>query len=198
VAYPVTIEAFEGAAIPEAVATWLSRFDANDGRGRRAFFAWGNDDLNGIRRAGVACLEKAGFELASLVSERAVVSPTARLGVNSMVATGAIVGPGAEIAKNCVIESGSIVAASCWIGSGVWIGPGAIVEDGARIGDATTIGCGVQVASGVSIGEMCEVLVPGHYAKDLHDRTFYHPMFEEYVRVYRTCEYENSTERKRP
>jgi UDP-3-O-[3-hydroxymyristoyl] glucosamine N-acyltransferase len=175
----------EGTSDQHQVAAWLSRFRPDNGKGRRAFFAWGNDALNTVRDAGVKSLEKCGFQLVNVISERATVSDTTCLGSNTVVAPGAIVGPRAQLGDNCVIENGAIVAASCRIGQRVWIGAGVLVADGATIGAGTTLGCGVRVASGVSIGEMCEVLVPGHYSKDLNDRTFYHPMFEEEVRFYR-------------
>ena len=93
-----------------------------------AFVAIGNADL---RLSYIRKLEEANFKLATLVSPRAYVSPSAQ------IMKGSIVEPMAIINANSLVRSGVIVCA------------GAIVNHNAVVCDGCQLDCGSAVGSNV-------------------------------------------------
>lgn len=96
---------------------------------------------------------KAGFELASIVSPSAYVSPSAQIGNGTIVMHGAIINAGVKVGSNCIINSRTLlehdtqVLDNCHISTGVILNGGVLVEEGCFIGSGTI------VKQGVSIGE---------------------------------------------
>jgi sugar O-acyltransferase (sialic acid O-acetyltransferase NeuD family) len=104
-----------------------------------------------------------GFQLPTIISPKAYVSPHAVLGDGTMVMPGAIVNASARIGSNCIINSraliehdavvadhchistGAIVNGSAQVGTGSFLGSGAILRDGRKIGAHCVIGMGLQV-----------------------------------------------------
>ena len=96
---------------------------------------------------------KARFELASVVSPSAYVSPSVQIGKGTIVMHGAIINAGVRVGRNCIINSKALlehdtqVLDNCHISTGTILNGGVIVEEGCFIGS------GAIVKEGVSIGE---------------------------------------------
>ena len=96
---------------------------------------------------------KTGFELASVVSPSAYVSPSVQIGKGTIVMHGAIINAGVKVGSNCIINSRALlehdtqVLDNCHISTGVILNGGVLVEEGCFIGSGTI------VKEGVSIGE---------------------------------------------
>jgi sugar O-acyltransferase (sialic acid O-acetyltransferase NeuD family) len=96
---------------------------------------------------------KTGFELASVVSPSAYVSPSVQIGKGTIVMHGAIINAGVRVGRNCIINSKALlehdtqVLDNCHISTGTILNGGVIVEEGCFIGS------GAIVKERVSIGE---------------------------------------------
>ena len=104
-----------------------------------------------------------GFQLPTIISPTAYVSPHALRGDGTIVMPGAIVSASATVGCNCIINSraliehdavvadhchistGAIVNGSAQVGMGSFLGSGAILRDGRKIGMHCVIGMGQQV-----------------------------------------------------
>lgn len=107
-----------------------------------AIVAIGNAD---VRLPYIEKLNQAGFCVATLISPRAYVAPSARIGVGS------------------IVEPMAVVNAHSTVGIGTIICAGAIVNHNAVIGDGCLFQCGSMITAGASVpdrtrleyGEIC-------------------------------------------
>ena len=90
-----------------------------------AMVAIGNNE---IRMAWIAKLEKAGYNLPSFISEKAYVSPSAR------IAQGCFIEPMAVVNANAIVEKGSIISA------GAIVNHNAVVREGCHIDCNAVVG----------------------------------------------------------
>lgn len=95
-----------------------------------AFVAIGNAEL---RLKYIRKLECAGFTVATLLSSKAYISPSARL------------------AAGVIVEPMAIINANTSVGVGVIICAGAIVNHNATVGEGCQLDCGSVVGAGVVV-----------------------------------------------
>ena len=69
------------------------------------------------------------FEVLTVISDTAIVSPSAVVGVGSVVCPGAIVAAGARIGRNVIVNTGAIVEHDCEVADHVHVASGAILSD---------------------------------------------------------------------
>jgi len=96
---------------------------------------------------------KAGFELASVVSPSAYVSPSALIGTGTIVMHGAIINSGVKVGSNCIINSKALLEHDSQISDNCHISTGAILNGGVIVDEGCFIGSGTIIKEGVSIGE---------------------------------------------
>jgi carbonic anhydrase/acetyltransferase-like protein (isoleucine patch superfamily) len=125
-----------------------------------------------------------GFRLASLVSPRAVVDKSVRIGPNAFVGDGTIVSAAAVLEYNVVVHAGALVGHGANIRASSWVEGGVILAPRADIGAHCILRAGVIVARGVRIGRNCELGIPGDYRKDVAAKTVFDPSYDEPIRVY--------------
>lgn len=116
---------------------------------RRAFVALGD---NAVRRRVAEQAMALGFELASAISPRAVVSPSARLGRGVAVMAGAVINADAEIGDLAIVNTGAVVEHDCRLGAAAHLGPRAALAGGVVVGEGAFLGVGASVIPGVTIG----------------------------------------------
>ena len=112
---------------------------------------------NRARAGHVEMLRQQGWEVANAVHPSAVISPTARLGVNVVIAAGAVVGPDAEIGDGVIINTSAVVDHECQIAASVHICPAAALGGRVRIGEQAFIGLGSRIIQCLTIG--CQSIV---------------------------------------
>jgi sugar O-acyltransferase (sialic acid O-acetyltransferase NeuD family) len=95
----------------------------------------------------------SGFEMPSIVSPTAYVSPHATIGKGSIVMHGAIVNAGARIGINCIINSGALVEHDVSVGDHCHISTNATLNGSVKIGAGSFVGSGSVIRDQVSIGE---------------------------------------------
>lgn len=100
----------------------------------------------------IARLRAAGFELATIVHPRAIVSPGAAIGPASLIVAGAVVNIGARLEEGVIVNTGATVDHDCALDAGAHICPGAHLAGGVEIGRGAWIGVGAAVRQGIKIG----------------------------------------------
>ncbi len=101
------------------------------GEANHAIVAIGKNEL---RESLCKRLLAAGFELATVIHPRSIVSPSA------------------EIAAGCAIMAGAVVGASARLGVGVIVNSGAVVDHDAQVMDFGHLGVGACMAGGTVLG----------------------------------------------
>jgi UDP-perosamine 4-acetyltransferase len=114
-----------------------------------AFVAIGE---NRARRQYAALLREQGITLINAIHPSAIVSPTAKLGVNVMLAAGAIVSTDSRIGDSVIVNTGAVVDHECEIEESAHICPGAHLAGRVRIGRGAFVGLGANVIQCLTIG----------------------------------------------
>ena len=85
-------------------------------------------------------LMAAGKRLATVISERALISPDASVGPGSVILAGAIVQAGARIGENVIINAGAVIDHDAVIQAHAHLGPHATVESYAVVNSGEVLG----------------------------------------------------------
>ena len=105
------------------------------------------------RRAEIA--RRVGSTLkgwATVVHQRASVSPTAVVGEGTVVMAGAIVNTGARLGTHCVVNTGAIIEHDVVLGDHAFVGPAAAIGGGSRIDAGGFVGLGAVIRDHVRVG----------------------------------------------
>lgn len=122
-----------------------------------AIVAIGN---NGLREDLHQRLYAAGFELATVIHPRAIVSPRACIGLGSAIMAGAIIGTEARLGAGVIVNCGAVVDHDCRVHDFGHLGVNAAMAGGSVLGR----GAWMQAGSVLGFGAMVEagvVLAPG-------------------------------------
>lgn len=122
-----------------------------------AIVAIGN---NGLREKLCEQLLTAGFELASIVHPRAIVSQSAKIGPGTAIMAGAIVGTEAQLGTGVIVNSGAVVDHHAQVHDYGHLGVNACMAGEAILGRGAWIQAGSSLGYGIKI-EANTVLMPG-------------------------------------
>ncbi len=95
---------------------------------------------------------KLGFQMVTLVHPRAMVSPSATIGVGSVVMAGAVIGTGTHVGGNVTVYAGAVVEHDSTIGDHVHLSPGVLIAGGVHVGEGTFLGIGASMIHGIKVG----------------------------------------------
>lgn len=121
---------------------------------RWAFVAVGD---NRVRARITSEVIDAGFDLASVVSRHAVVSPTAVIGAGSVIMHGAVVGAYTSIGRGCIINTGAVVDHDGAVGDFAHLAPGTCCAGNVTVLPGAFLGVGVSVRPATTVGEWAVV-----------------------------------------
>lgn len=119
-------------------------------------------------------LKALGFELPTIISPLAYVSPHATIGEGSIVMHGAIVNAGAKIGGNCILNSHSLVEHDAEIGDFVHVSTGAIINGDSKVYNNSFVGSGAIVIHGITLPEYSFVRAGLLVVSDKDVRTLEH------------------------
>lgn len=134
--------------------TDLARYRTN---ANVAIVAMGN---NGLRKKLCEQLLAAGFELATVIHPRAIVSLRANIGPGTAIMAGAIIGTEAQLGTGVIVNSGAIVDHHAQVHDYGHLGVNACMAGGAILGRGAWIQAGSSLGYGIKI-EANTVLMPG-------------------------------------
>ena len=97
-------------------------------------------------------LKSTGANMATVISPRSYVSPSASVEAGTAVFHNAVVNAKASIGFNSIINTSSLIEHDTRIGDHVHVSTGAIINGGCSIGDRTFIGSGATIVNNVNIG----------------------------------------------
>lgn len=107
---------------------------------------------NYVRKSLTSLLLSEGIEIETVISPRAIVSPTARIGRGAVIMPGAIINSRASIGEGAIVNSGAILEHDTKLGDFAHLSPQAVVGGAAKIGELAHVGLGACVLPMVSIG----------------------------------------------
>jgi sugar O-acyltransferase (sialic acid O-acetyltransferase NeuD family) len=107
---------------------------------------------NQARRRLIGEVSDLGFQLPSVVSRFAVVSPTASLGDGCVVMHGVVIGPYATLGTGVIVNTGATVDHDCRVEDYTHVAPGTHLAGTVSIRSGALVGVGASVAPGVVIG----------------------------------------------
>ena len=110
----------------------------------------------GEPRTALVC-QYQGVRWATVVHQRAWVSPTATLGEGVVVLAGAVINSGARVGEHSIVNTGAIVEHDVDVGAFSHIAPGVTIGGGARIGSSCHLGLGSSIRDHVTIGAQATV-----------------------------------------
>jgi sugar O-acyltransferase (sialic acid O-acetyltransferase NeuD family) len=103
------------------------------------------------RRSACAAALAAGFDLASIVHPRALVSPSAVLGLGVTVMAGAVIGTLARIDDGAIVNTGAVVDHDGHIGAYAHLGVGACMGGGSALAPGAVLRIGATLAPGLRL-----------------------------------------------
>lgn len=115
---------------------------------------------NEVRAALHARMRDAGFEFATVVHPRAIVSPSAAIGHGCAIMAGAVVGTEAWLGEGVVVNAGAIVDHHCKVEAFAHLGVGACMAGGAILGSKAWMQAGASLGYGVVV-KNGHILLPG-------------------------------------
>ena len=122
-----------------------------------AFIGIGGVKDNTPRRKVFENLLRLHYQVLTVISENAIVSPSAIVGAGTVICPGAIVAAGARIGRNVIINTGAIVEHDCEIADHAHVASGAILAGNVSVGEGAHIGAGATVRQGLNIGRAAVV-----------------------------------------
>ncbi len=140
-----------------------------DGGVKHSFVSKGMTRASTTRKRLFEKLEDIGFSFPVIVSQYAIVDPSAKIGPGTLVMPGSIIGPGASIGKNCILNTGCIVEHDCVIDDHSHIGISATLSGTVRVGECSLIGAGATVIQNLTIGKHVTVGAGSVVIRDIPD-----------------------------
>lgn len=144
-----------GYLAPEASELELAYLGGDDrlrmyvGRGIEVFVAVGS---NRARAALLAAATDLGLDLATAVSERAYVSPSATIGRGSVLMPGSILNARTVLGRGVIVNTAATVDHDGVIGDAAHVAPGSHLAGNVTVGAGGFVGVGTSVIPGRTIG----------------------------------------------
>ena len=107
-----------------------------------------------------------GCYMPSIISSKAYVSSSSKIGEGTIIMHGAIINAGATIGSNCIINSRALIEHGVMIHDHCHIATASIINGDVTIGCGTFIGSGSIVRQSQIIGERCVIGMGQHIYYD--------------------------------
>lgn len=133
---------------------------------KSAFVAIGN---NKNRLLWLEKLEKAGYQIPSIIHPFSVVSNYSEIGLGSIIMPGVVVNANSIISEGCILNTSSTVDHDCMLENGVHVSPGVNVSGTVHIKKCTWLGVGSKVSNNISIGSNVIVAAGSTVIHDIPD-----------------------------
>lgn len=117
----------------------------------------------------------AGYFIAPVISDGAIIQPDITLGKGVQILPGAVIQPGAMIGENVIINTRASVDHDVVIYPHAHIAPGAVLCGGVVVGEQTHIGAGATIIQNVKIGNNVVIGAGAVVTRDVDDDAVIRP-----------------------
>ena len=117
----------------------------------------------------IAEFQRKGMEVINIVSPRANIATSAKIGVNARILSGTYIGHEVRIGRSFTAHGNCAVEHNTRIGDNVLLGPGAALAGYVVLGSHCFVGAGVSIAPGVKIGHGVLLGTGAVVVKDIPD-----------------------------
>ncbi|QKG29836.1 acetyltransferase [Campylobacter sp. RM16187] len=107
---------------------------------------------NNTRKKLQDVVQKAGFNVVSLIHPSAVISSSAKICCGVVIMPRAVVNAHAIIKQGAIINTAAVVEHDCVIGEFAHISPNVALAGGVKVGDLSHVGIGSSVIQNIKIG----------------------------------------------
>ena len=114
-------------------------------------------------------VSEAGFEIATLIHETAVISPSAKIGRGVVIMPNVVVNADAIIGDGVILNSSCVIEHDCKIGKFAHISPNSVLAGGVEVGEFSHIGLGSSVIQKIKIGKNCVIGAGSAVIKDIDE-----------------------------
>ena len=115
---------------------------------------------NAVRQRIAGQILDAGFDMATVIHPRSIISPTAVIGAGSAIMAGAVVGTEAQLGEGVIVNCAAVLDHHCRVGNYGHLGVNAAMAGGSILGALAWMQAGSALGYGVEIAEG-RVLAPG-------------------------------------
>ncbi|WP_296299305.1 acetyltransferase [Rheinheimera sp.] len=116
-----------------------------------------------------------GYQFASVISEKALVSAYCSLGEGVQILDGSIVNTGVQIAENCIVNTAAVIEHDCKLDAHVMVAPGAVLCGNVHCAEQVFIGAGATVIQNIAIGKAALVAAGATLVCDLLEQQKVYP-----------------------
>lgn len=131
-----------------------------------AFVAIGN---NITRMIWLDRLERAGFEIPSIIHPSSTISRFSQIERGSVIMAGVVVNASARVGKGCILNTSSSIDHDCTLEHGVHISPGVNLSGTVHVKSCSWLGVGSKVLNNLTIGFNVIVAAGTIVIKDIPD-----------------------------
>ena len=111
------------------------------------------DNMNRTRAAKCEHAKAKGYKLASYISSKAFVSPSAKIGEHAFIFENNVIQPFVEIGDNCILWSGNHVGHHSIIANNVFVSSHVVISGHCSIGDNCFLGVNSTLANNTVVGK---------------------------------------------
>lgn len=140
--------------------------------------------INDVRRALRDEVAMLGFEFTSLISPRAQVSDSARIGCNTIIHAGCFVGSNSTIGDFCVLRHNVVVSEDVHVKDYVTLEANVAIRELSRIGSFVTVCANSSLLRGAQVGDHCYLNILKQYSGKILTGTFFSPAFPTPGRIF--------------
>lgn len=108
---------------------------------------------NVIRKKIATELTKKGVTFGVAIHAKAIVSPSAKIGVGTVVMPGCVVNADAIIGNHVILNSNCTIEHDCIVEEFAHISPNAVLTGNVKIGEGSHIGAGASLIPNVQVGK---------------------------------------------
>jgi len=131
----------------------------------RLFVAIGS---NALREHLANSATQIGYKLVNAISPKAIVSPSASLGVGVAIMAGVVINADTRVEDLAIINTGATVDHDCYIGKAAHIAPQCGLAGHVMVGDQSFLGIGCKVIPHVKIGKQAILGAGSVVISDIH------------------------------
>jgi len=134
------------------------------------FVAIGYHDMNRLREQKYKAAKAMGYEIVSIISPKAKLPKTVRVGENCFIMPPALIHPNVVIGNNTFVWSGAMIGHHSRIGENCWLTSTANISGVVQVGNNCFFAVNSTIGHGINIGDECFIGANALVTKSLESK----------------------------